>query len=183
MKVILKENIEHLGFKDEVVEVKNGYARNFLIPKGVASLATVSAIKVLEENLRQSAVKNKKIQDEAQKTANALNEMVVKVVVKAGEKGKIFGSVTTTQLAEAIKKSGHTVDKKYIKINGGSIKDVGSYEATARLHKDVDATVKFEVVADGARKKGAKPKSKAAKAIAVKEEAPVVQEKEETTEE
>ena len=153
MKVILKENKEHLGFKDEVVEVKNGYARNYLIPKGIASLATPSAIKMLEENLRQSAVKNKKIQDEAQKTADALAEMVVKVVVKAGEKGKIFGSVTTAQLAEAIDKAGHKVDKKYIKIKGEAIKNVGSYEAGVRLHKDVDALVKFDVVAAAAKKK------------------------------
>lgn len=192
MKVILKENKEHLGFKDEVVEVKNGYARNYLIPKGIASLATPSAIKVLEENLRQSAVKNKKVQDEAQKTADALNEMVVKVKVKSGEKGKIFGSVTTAQLAEAIEKAGHKVDKKYIKINGGSIKNVGSYEATARLHKDVDATVKFEVIDDGTGKKS-KPKAKPAKTAPVKKDSPAVEEpvanadvkteaKEETTE-
>ena len=192
MKVILKENKEHLGFKDEVIEVKNGYARNYLIPKGIATLATPSAIKVLEENLRQSAVKNQKVQDEAQKTADALNEMVVKVMVKSGEKGKIFGSVTTAQLAEAIGKAGHKVDKKYIKINGGAIKDVGSYEAIARLHKDVDATVKFDVMDDGTGKKS-KPKAKPAKAAPAKKEAPVVEEsadaevkaeaKEETTEE
>ena len=191
MKVILKENKEHLGFKDEVIEVKNGYARNYLIPKGIASLATPSAVKVLEENLRQSAVKNKTIQDEAQKTADALNEMVIKVKVKSGGKGKIFGSVTTAQLAEAIEKAGHKVDKKYIKINGGAIKDVGSYEAIARLHKDVAATVKFDVVDDGTGKK-AKPKAKPAKAAPVKKEAPVADEstdvevkaeaKEETTE-
>ena len=153
MKVILKENIEHLGFKDEVVEVKNGFARNFLIPKGVASLATDSAIKVLEENLRQGAVKNQKIKDEAQKTADTLNEMIIQVKVKAGEKGKIFGSVTTVQLAEAIEKAGHKVDRKYIKIKGESIKELGSYEASIRLHKDVDAAVKFDVVAEKKEKK------------------------------
>ncbi len=149
MKVILKENIEHLGFKDEVVVVKNGYGRNYLIPKGVATLATESAVKVLEENLRQSAVKNQKIKDEAQKTADALNEIVVQVKVKAGEKGKIFGSVTTAQLAEAIEKAGHKVDKRYIKIKGDAIKNVGSYEAAIRLHMEVDAVVKFDVVTDG----------------------------------
>ena len=90
MKVILKEDIENLGFKDEVVVVKNGYGRNFLIPKGVATLATESALKVLEENLKQRAVKDKKIKEEAQKTADALNEMVVKIKAKAGENGKIF---------------------------------------------------------------------------------------------
>ena len=149
MKVILKENKEHLGFKDEVVEVKNGFGRNYLIPKGIASLATPSAIKVLEENLRQSAVKNKKIKDEAQKTADALAEMTVKVAVKAGEKGKIFGSVTTIQLAEAIEKAGHKIDRKYIKIKGESIKALGSYQASARLHKDVSVEVKFDVIAAG----------------------------------
>ncbi|MGB0886855.1 MAG: 50S ribosomal protein L9 [Vicingaceae bacterium] len=147
MKIILKENIEHVGFKDEVVEVKNGFARNFLIPQGMASLATPSAIKVLEENLRQSAVKNQKIKDEAQKTADALNDLVIKVSAKAGEKGKIFGSVNTIQLAEAIEKAGHKIDRKYMKIKGEAIKSLGSYEASARLHKDVAATIKFEVVA------------------------------------
>lgn len=153
MKVILKENKEHLGFKDEVVDVKNGYGRNFLIPKGIASLATPSAIKMLEENLRQSAVKNKKIKDEAQTTANTLNEMTVSVAVKAGEKGKIFGSVTTGQLADAIDKAGHKVDRKYIKIKGDAIKNLGSYEASIRLHKDVSVDVKFDVVATSGKKK------------------------------
>ena len=153
MKVILKENKEHLGFKDEIVEVKNGYGRNYLIPKGIASLATPSAIKMLEENLRQSAVKNQKIKDEAQKTADALSEMSVSVAVKAGEKGKIFGSVTTTQLAEAIDKAGHKVDRKYVKIKGEAIKNLGSYEASIRLHKDVSVDVKFDVVATAAKKK------------------------------
>ncbi|MGB0881644.1 MAG: 50S ribosomal protein L9 [Vicingaceae bacterium] len=153
MKVILKENKEHLGFKDEIVEVKNGYGRNYLIPKGIATLATPSAIKMLEENLRQSAVKNEKIKNEAQKTADALAEMTVSVAVKAGEKGKIFGSVTTAQLAEAIEKAGHTVDRKYVKIKGEAIKNLGSYEASIRLHKDVSVDVKFDVVATAAKKK------------------------------
>tara|TARA_B100000809_G_C15097574_1_gene515627 strand:- start:762 stop:1211 length:450 start_codon:yes stop_codon:yes gene_type:complete len=147
MKIILKENIEHLGFKDEVVNVKNGFGRNYLIPKGMANLATTSAIKVLEENLRQSAVKNKKLKDEAQQTADALNELVIKVTAKAGAQGKIFGSVNTIQLADAIEKVGHKINRKYIKIKGDAIKTLGSYEASARLHKDVSATIKFEVVA------------------------------------
>lgn len=148
MKVILKENIENLGFKDEVVDVKNGFGRNYLIPKGMANLATQSALKVLAENLKQRAVKDKKVRSEAQKTADALKELVVKVGAKAGEKGKIFGSVNTIQLAEAIEKLGHTVDRKYIKIKGDAIKTLGSYEATIRLHRDVATDVKFEVVAD-----------------------------------
>ena len=146
MKIILKENIENLGFKDEVVEVKNGYGRNYLIPNGVASLATKSAIKVLEENLRQRAGKDQKVKDEALKTAEALKELVVKVGAKAGEKGKIFGSINTIQIAEAVEKLGHTIDRKYIKIKGEQIKSLGNYEADVRLHKDVDATIKFEVI-------------------------------------
>ena len=149
MKIILKENIEHVGFKDEVVNVKNGFGRNYLIPKGMASLATTSAIKVLEENLRQSAVKNEKIKSEAQKTADALNDIVIKVTAKAGAKGKIFGSVNTIQLADAVEKAGHKIDRKYIKIKGDAIKSLGAYEASARLHKDVSATIKFEVIASG----------------------------------
>lgn len=148
MKIILKENIENLGFKDEVVEVKNGYGRNYLIAKGMATLATTSALKVLEENLKQREVKEKKVRGEAQKTADALKELVVKVGAKAGEKGKIFGSVNTIQLAEAIEKLGYTVDRKYIKIKGEAIKALGSYEASIRLHKDVATDIKFEVVAD-----------------------------------
>lgn len=148
MKIILRENIENLGFKDEVVDVKNGFGRNYLIPKGMATLATQSALKVLEENLKQRAVKDKKVRDEAQKTADALKELVVKVGAKAGEKGKIFGSVNTIQVAEAIEKLGYTVDRKYIKIKGDAIKALGSYEASIRLHKDVATDVKFEVVAD-----------------------------------
>ena len=148
MKVILKENIENLGFANEVVNVKNGYGRNFLIPKGVATLATESALKVLAENIKQRAVKDKKIKDEAQQTAAALNTMVVKVTAKAGENGKIFGSINTIQLAEAIEKLGLTVDRKYIKIKGEAIKTLGNYEASIRLHKDVDAVIKFEVVGE-----------------------------------
>ena len=153
MELILRQDVENLGFKDDIVDVKNGFGRNFLIPKGIAALATPSAIKMLEENLRQSAVKNKKIKDEAQTTANALNEMVVVVAVKAGEKGKIFGSVTTAQLTEAVEKLGHKLDRKYVKIKGEAIKNLGSYEASVRLHKDVSANVKFDVVATGAKKK------------------------------
>ena len=148
MKIILKENIENVGFKDEIVEVKNGYGRNYLIPKGVANLATKSAVKVLEENLRQRAGKDQKIKDAAIKTAEALKELVVEVKAKSGEKGKIFGSVNTIQIAEAVEKLGHEIDRKYIKIRGEQIKNLGNYEADVRLHKDVSAVIKFEVVGE-----------------------------------
>ena len=146
MKIILKENVENVGFKNEIVEVKNGYGRNFLIPQGKANLATKSAVKVLEENLRQRAGKDQKIKDAAVKTAEALKELVVKVGAKSGEKGKIFGAVNTIQIAEAVEKLGHTIDRKYIKIRGEQIKTLGNYEADVRLHRDVDALIKFEVV-------------------------------------
>lgn len=146
MKIILNENIENLGFKNDVVTVKNGYARNFLIPKGMAKVASPSALKVLQENLKQQAVKNKKIKEEAEKTAEKLANTVLKIGAKAGENGKIFGSINTIQIAEAAEKVGLTLDKKLIKLKGDAIKNLGTYEAEVKLHKEVDATIKFEVV-------------------------------------
>lgn len=146
MKIILNENIENLGFKNDVVTVKNGYARNFLIPKGMAKVASPSALKVLEENLKQQAVKNQKIKEEAEKTAEKLTNTVLKIGAKAGENGKIFGSINTIQIAEAAEKAGLTLDKKLIKLKGEAIKSLGTYEAEVKLHKEVDAIIKFEVV-------------------------------------
>lgn len=146
MKIILNENIENLGFKNDVVTVKNGYGRNFLIPKGIAKIATPSALKVLEENLKQQAVKNKKIKEEAEKAADKLTKTVLKIGAKAGENGKIFGSINTIQIAEAAEKEGIVLDKKLIKIKGDAIKNLGTYEAEVKLHKEVDAIIKFEVV-------------------------------------
>jgi large subunit ribosomal protein L9 len=148
MKIILKDNIENLGFKDEIVTVKDGYGRNYLIPRGLAAIATKSSLRVHEENLKQRAVKDKKVKDEAVKTAEGLKAAKIVVGAKAGENGKIFGSVNTIQLAEAIEKLGFTIDKKYIKIKGEAIKALGSYDAEVRLHKDVEATFKFDVVED-----------------------------------
>lgn len=146
MKIILNENIENLGFKNDVVTVKNGYARNFLIPKGMAKVASPSALKVLEENLKQQAVKNQKIKEEAEKTAEKLTNTILKIGAKAGENGKIFGSINTIQIAEAAEKAGLTLDKKLIKLKGEAIKSLGAYEAEVKLHKEVDAIIKFEVV-------------------------------------
>jgi large subunit ribosomal protein L9 len=146
MELILTQDVDHLGFKDEVVSVKPGYGRNFLIPNGFAVLATPSAKKVLAENLKQRAVKEAKIKDEANKLAEALQNAEIKIAAKAGEKGKLFGSVTTANLVEAIAKAGHNVEKKQIKILG-SVKTTGSYEAHIRLHREVDTKVSFEVVA------------------------------------
>jgi len=146
MKIILKQDVQHLGYANDVVNVRDGYAANYLLPKGLAILATDSAMKVLNETLKQRAFKEEKIKTQAQKLAESLKGMVVKVGAKAGENGKIFGSVTTVQLAEAIKKLGHEIDRKAISIDEDSIKNIGSYTAKARLHREVVAEINFEVV-------------------------------------
>ena len=149
MDIILKEDIENLGFKDELVNVKPGYARNYLIPQGKALAATSSNKKVWEENVRQRSHKEVKIKEEAEKTAKALEAENITVGAKVGEAGKkIFGSVNTIQLADAINKGGHNVDKKNIKILGSQIKEIGTYQAEIRLHKDVTVSIEFEVIAE-----------------------------------
>jgi len=148
MELILKEDVENLGFKDDLVSVKNGYGRNFLIPQGLAALATPSAKKVLAENLKQRAHKEKKIIDAANKTAEALKALELKIAAKTGSGDKLFGSVTTIDLAAAIGKEGHEIDKKFINIQGGSVKRTGPYNAQIRLHRDVVVDFPFEVVAE-----------------------------------
>lgn len=146
MEVILKQDVKNLGYKDDVVNVKPGYGRNFLIPKGIAEVATVSTKKMLTETVKQRAFKEQKLKNAAEKTAESLKGIVVKVGAKAGETGKIFGSVTSVQLADAIKKLGYEVDRKNITMSEEGVKTLGSYTAEVRLHKDVTATVNFEVV-------------------------------------
>ena len=146
MEVILKQDVEHLGFKDDLLRVKDGYARNYLIPKGYALTATEPNKKMLAETLKQRAFKEEKIKEEAQAIADALKDVVVKVGAKVSSKGKIFGSVTTLQVAEAIKKSGHEVDRKCISIKEDAIKNVGTYTANIRFHRDIIVDVQFEVV-------------------------------------
>ncbi|MCI5058507.1 MAG: 50S ribosomal protein L9 [Flavobacteriales bacterium] len=146
MEVILKTDIEKLGSQDELVTVKPGYGRNFLIPKGFAILATPSIKKMHEETLKQRAHKEQKVLDEAAASAKKLKEMSVKVGAKVGEGGKIFGSVNALQLADALKKLGYSVDRKNIKIQNEPIKQVGSYQAEVKLHKSVTETITFEVV-------------------------------------
>lgn len=148
MELILKQDVQDLGFKDDVVTVKPGYGRNFLIPQGMATLATPSAIKVLEENLRQRAHKEKKVIDEAQKIADSLKELEVKIAAKVGAGDKLFGSVTNIDLAEALSKQGHSIDKKFINIQGGAVKRTGPYNAVIRLHREVVVDFPFEVVAE-----------------------------------
>ncbi|MCW3072683.1 MAG: ribosomal protein [Bacteroidetes bacterium] len=148
MEVILKNDVKNLGYKDDVVNVKPGYGRNFLLPKGLAIMATASTKKMQAETVKQRAFKEQKIKTAAEKTAGALKDMVVKVGAKAGESGKIFGSITTVQLADAIKKLGYEVDRKNISINEEGIKNIGTYTAEVRFHKEVVGNVTFEVVAE-----------------------------------
>ncbi len=148
MEIILKQDIEKLGYKDDVVVVKNGYARNYLIPQGKAILATESAKKVLAENLRQRAHKEAKIKEEAEAMLAKIEALELKVGAKAGEKGKIFGSVNNIQLAEALKEAGFDIERRKIQLKEDSIKELGAYEAKIDLHKEVKATLKFEVVGE-----------------------------------
>ncbi|MEE2700380.1 MAG: 50S ribosomal protein L9 [Bacteroidota bacterium] len=147
MRIILKENIEKLGFADEVVKVKNGFARNYLIPKGKAILATDSAIKVLEEKLRQQSGKEEKVIADANAIAEVISNLEIKVKAKVAEGGqKLFGSVTIVQFVDTLNALGHEIDKRFVKLS--TIKELGKYEAEVRLHRDVSVTVPFEVIAE-----------------------------------
>lgn len=148
MELILKQDVENLGFKDDVVTVKNGYGRNFLIPQGQAILATSSAKKVLAENLKQRAYKEKKIVNEAQTVATAISALELKITSKVGTGDKLFGSVNNIDVAEALQKEGHTVDKKYINVIGGNVKRLGRYNAIIRLHREVTVDLEFDVIAE-----------------------------------
>jgi len=148
MELILKKDVENLGFTDDVVTVKNGYGRNFLLPQGLAVLATPSTRKVLAETLKQRAFKEKKIVEDAQTEANKLNGLEIKIASKTGEGDKLFGSVSNANLAEALEKEGVTIEKKFISIAGGLIKRTGQYDAKIRFHRDVISSFTFEVVAE-----------------------------------
>lgn len=148
MEIILKQDVQNLGFKDDIVNVKNGYGRNYLIPQGFAVLATPSAKKVLAENLKQRAFKEKKIIDDAKNLASQLQKLEVKIAAKTGGGDKLFGSVNNSNLVEELSKLGHSIDKKFVHIGGGSIKRTGKYEASIRLHREVIIALPFEVVAE-----------------------------------
>ncbi|WP_425075856.1 50S ribosomal protein L9 [Psychroserpens sp. S379A] len=148
MELILKQDVENLGFKDDIVTVKNGYGRNFLIPQGQAVMATPSAKKVLAETLKQRAYKEKSIVDAANKTAEALKTLEIKIASKVGTGDKLFGSVNNIDLANALQKAGHEIDKKFISIAGGSVKRLGKYDSVIRLHREVSVDLPFEVVAE-----------------------------------
>jgi len=147
MELILKQDVQNLGFKDDTVTVKNGYGRNFLIPQGFAILATPSAKKVLAENLKQKAHKEQRLVDDANKIAEALNALEIKISAKAGGE-KLFGSITSANIAEALASNGHSIDRKFI--SSGIVKRTGKYSANVRSHRDVIVELAYEVIADKA---------------------------------
>ncbi|MFQ3332381.1 MAG: large subunit ribosomal protein L9 [Thalassomonas sp.] len=147
MDIILKENIEKLGFKNEIVSVKNGYGRNFLIPKGLGILATESAVKVLTENLKQQAKKEETEITAANKIAEALPKLEIVLTGKVADGGnKLFGSIKTSQFTDALAALGHTIDASFVKLP--KVKELGKYEAEVRLHRTVSVTVNYSVVAE-----------------------------------
>lgn len=147
MEVILKLDIPGLGYKYDTVNVKPGYGRNFLIPQGQAILANKSNRKMIDENIRQASHKAEKMKNDAQTLANGLEALTIKIGTKAGENGKIFGAVTSNQVAEIFKTNGFDVDRRRISFKG-EIKTTGEYEATVDLHREVKANLNFSVVAE-----------------------------------
>ena len=145
MELILKQDVQNLGFKDDVVSVKPGYGRNFLIPQGFATLATPSAKKVLAENLKQRAHKEAKVVADAKALAETLKALEIKLTAKAGGE-KLFGSITNIDIAEALEKSGNAIDRKFI--TSGIVKRTGKYSASVRLHRDVIVELAYEIVAE-----------------------------------
>ena len=145
MELILKQDVQNLGFKDDVVSVKNGYGRNYLIPQGLAQLATASAKKVLAENLKQRAHKEAKVVADAKAVGEALKAIEIKIFAKAGGE-KLFGSITNIDIAEALAKGGQTIDRKFI--TSGIVKRTGKYNASVRLHRNVIVELAYEIVAE-----------------------------------
>lgn len=148
MEIILKQDITNLGQKDDIVKVKDGYARNFLIPQGMATSATSSAKKVLAENTKQRAHKEAKVKNEAAVQAEKMKNLKLKIGAKTSTTGKIFGSVNTIMLAEALKEKGFDIDRKNIIFDEEHIKEVGNYKAKVKLHREVSVEVEFEIFAE-----------------------------------
>jgi large subunit ribosomal protein L9 len=147
MEVILKQDIHSLGYKNDIVVVKNGYGRNYLIPKGIAILATESAKKMNAENMRQRAHKEEKIKNEALEIAKKLEGVTISVGAKTSTTGKIFGSVNNIQIAEALTAKGFEIDRKVIAIKD-AVKEIGKYTATIKLHKEVKVDIEFDVISE-----------------------------------
>lgn len=148
MEVILKTDVAKLGHKDDIITVKPGYGRNYLIPKGIAILATESARKELAECLKQRAHKLAKIKQDAEELAAKMQGLTLTIATKASSTGKIFGSVNNIQLAEALKEKGFDIDRKIILVKEDSVKELGHYTAEVKLHREVSVDVEFDVVAE-----------------------------------
>ena len=149
MEVILKQDIDNVGYKDDIVTVKNGYGRNYLIPQGLAILATGTNKKVVAENKKQKSYKDDRVKNEAMTVAKALETINLKIGAKAGTSGKIFGSVNAIQIAHALKEQfNFDLDRKSIEVDGESIKELGNYKAKIKLHKEVSVEIDFEVFAE-----------------------------------
>lgn len=146
MKVILKETLKNLGHQGDIVEVKNGYANNFLFPKGYALMATPGNIKMQEENSRQGALKREKMKADALALSEQLKDVVVNIGMKAGANGKIFGSVTPLQISQALKVKGFEIDRRKIEID--DVKVLGTYQANLNLHRDVTVKIGVEVIGE-----------------------------------
>ena len=174
MEIILKQDVDKLGYANDIVTVKPGYANNFLIPNGLATVSTASARKVLAENLRQRAHKDAKIKAEAEAKAKTLQEVKLKFEMKTTDGVKIYGSVTPVMIAEAIQAKGFEVDRKQISVD--AIKTVGSYTASIRIHKEVAAEIPVEVVAAAQEQKEAPKAEAAAEAAPKAEETPAAEE-------
>ena len=147
MKLILKENVTNLGYKDDVVEVKDGYGRNYLIPQGKAIIASNAALKQLAEDLKQRAHKIAKIKADAEEAAKAIEGIKLTISAKTSATGTVFGSVGAAQISEAFEKRGHNIDRKIVFVKG-TVKEVGVYTATIKFHKEVAVEVEFEVVSE-----------------------------------
>ena len=149
MEVILKQDVANVGYKDDIVTVKNGFGRNYLIPQGLAILATETNRKIVAENKKQKSYKEEKIRNEAMTIAKTLETITLKIGAKAGTSGKIFGSVNAIQIAHALKEQfNFDFDRKQIEVDGDSIKELGSYKAKVKLHKEIAAEINFEVFAE-----------------------------------
>ena len=146
MKIILKENLKNLGIQGDVVTVKDGYANNFLFPKGLAVMATASNIKILEENNRQGAKRREKLKEDALSMSENLKDLTITIATKAGANGKIFGSITPLQVSQALKTKGFEIDRRKIEID--DVKSLGTYQATVNLHREVTVNIDVEVVVE-----------------------------------
>ncbi|MBQ3983298.1 MAG: 50S ribosomal protein L9 [Bacteroidales bacterium] len=149
MEIILLEDVTNLGYKDDIVNVKNGYANNYLLPQGKAIIATPSNRKVHAENMRQRAFKEEKLRKDAETLKAAVNEKTIRLVAKVGENGHLFGSITSDQIAEALKEQhNYDVDRKKIVVDGAKLKEVGTHTAQINIYKEIKAQINVEIVAE-----------------------------------